>query len=370
MAVKSSAGLFFWGVVFAGLGAVVWVLGDMLTPFILGLSIAYLLNPVVEKMKRFRVRRWAAALIILSAFLIFVAILLALIIPLAYNQLSALAVAMPGYVDAATMYMEPYIARLQSWIGAQSPENLQTMVKENVGQVVNVGGGLVAGLALGGQALVNFITILVLTPLVAFFMMQEWPRMTAFVQHLYPQEHEAVIDDLFRQIDTKLSGFIRGQLTVAFVLGALYAVALSLAGLNYGFLIGLSAGILSIVPMVGSTVGLVVSLAVAWFQSGDWSYMGVIAAIFIAGQIFEGNFLTPKLVGDSVGLHPLWVLFALMAGGSLFGILGMLLAVPVAAIIGVLGGFGILVYKNSAFYRKSDEKTKAKKTVSKGNDNG
>ena len=158
------------------------------------------------------------------------------------------------------------------------------------------------------------------------------------------------------RIDRKLSGFIRGQLSVAFLLGLIYAIALTVAGLNYGFLIGISAGVLSIIPMVGSFLGLLASIAVAWFQSGDISYVGIIAAIFMVGQVIEGNILSPKLLGDSVGLHPLWILFALMAGGSLFGILGMLLAVPVAAVVGVLTNFTIQEYKKSDVYGQAPER--------------
>jgi predicted PurR-regulated permease PerM len=138
---------------------------------------------------------------------------------------------------------------------------------------------------------------------------------------------------------------------VALLLGLIYALALMVAGLNYGFLIGLLSGLFSIVPFVGSIFGLLAGVIVAWFQAGDLSYVAIIAAIFMGGQFVEGNFLTPKLVGDSVGLHPLWVMFALMAGGTLLGLLGMLIAVPVAAVIGVLAGFGILQYKSSALYQ-------------------
>jgi predicted PurR-regulated permease PerM len=156
---------------------------------------------------------------------------------------------------------------------------------------------------------------------------------------------------MMRRIDQKLSGFVRGQITVALMLGTLYALALMIAGLNYGFLIGIISGVLSIIPLVGSTVGLLMAVLVAWFQTGgEWVFVGGIAAIFLVGQMIEGNILTPKLVGDSVGLHPLWVMFALMAGAALFGILGMLLAVPVAAIVGVLAGAGIAQYKSSALY--------------------
>jgi predicted PurR-regulated permease PerM len=178
---------------------------------------------------------------------------------------------------------------------------------------------------------------------------------------------------LLKEIDQKLSGFVRGQISVAVMLGIGYALALSIAGLKYGFLIGLGAGFLSVIPMVGSAVGLVVSVAVAWFQSGDMIFVLIIAGIFIAGQIIEGNFLTPKLVGDSVGLHPLWVFFALLAGGSLLGILGMFLAVPLAAVIGVLLSYAIYRYKQSPYYKDPDIAPKinkpkakaAKKTVKK-----
>ncbi|PZO86623.1 MAG: AI-2E family transporter, partial [Micavibrio aeruginosavorus] len=168
------------------------------------------------------------------------------------------------------------------------------------------------------------------------------------------RQHATLIRRLLLKIDGKVAGFIRGQILVAFMLGVIYAVSLTVAGLNYGFLIGIGAGLFSIIPLVGSTLGLVVAVAVAWFQSGELVYTSIIAAIFLTGQFIEGNFLSPKIVGDSVGLHPLWVMFALLAGGSLFGIVGMLIAVPVAAVIGVLGGFAIEQYKASPLYQKEE----------------
>lgn len=170
---------------------------------------------------------------------------------------------------------------------------------------------------------------------------------------------------LLKQINEKLAGFIRGQISVALFLAFAYAIALTLAGLKYGLLIGIMSGLLSVIPMVGSAVGLIVSVGVAWFQTGEWSYVAIIAAIFLSGQLIEGNFLTPKLVGDSVGLHPLWVFFALLAGGSLLGILGMFLAVPVAAVIGVLLSYALHKYKQSAYYQgtsKNIESPKKKKS--------
>lgn len=194
--------------------------------------------------------------------------------------------------------------------------------------------------------------------------------MTKWTDDLIPRGSYDTVKGLLHQINVKLSGFVRGQISVAFALAIIYALALTVAGLKFGFLIGIMAGVLSVIPLIGSTVGLVVSVLVAWFQSGEWSYVGIIAAIFLVGQFVEGNFLTPKLLGSSVGLHPLWILFALLAGGSLFGIVGMFLAVPVAAVVGVLLGFAIKQYRESPYYtdgeKKAPKKAKAKvKTKSK-----
>ena len=197
-------------------------------------------------------------------------------------------------------------------------------------------------------------------------MMKEWDNLTAWVTGLMPQDHKETILDLLKKIDTKIAGFVRGQISIAVILAIAYAIALSIAGLKYGFLIGLVSGLISVIPLVGSTLGLIVSVAVAWFQSGDIMFVGIIGGIFIAGQLIEGNLLSPKIVGDSVGLHPLWVFFALMAGGALFGILGMLLAVPVAAVAGVLSSFALKQYKDSSFYKGKAKKPKTtKKKTSK-----
>jgi predicted PurR-regulated permease PerM len=345
----------FWGGAFALFFiGFIWLFRDVLTPFVLGIVIAYLLNPLVQYLTRWKgVNRSVVAVFILTMFTLVITLVLLLIVPPAAREAGNLIEKMPAYLDIVINWLRPHIAWAQQTLGDNYPENAETLIKENADKVLAGAGGIAAGLATGGQAIAGFLTTLVLTPLVAFFMMKEWPRMTEWVENLIPRDETKMVRDLLRQIDRKISGFIRGQLTVAFFLGLLYAIALSIAGLNYGFLIGLSAGVFSIIPLVGSTLGLIVSIVVAWFQSGDLSYVAIIAAIFFTGQFVEGNFLSPKLVGDSVGLHPLWVIFAVFAGGALFGILGMLLAVPVAAIVGVLGGFAILQYKNTDFYKKT-----------------
>ena len=350
----------FWAGLFLFFVGFLWVFGDMLTPFILGIAIAYMLNPIVSKFTKAKIPRWLVALIILVLFFLIVTVILVLVAPIAFRQAQMLIENAPLYLQSLMDYVRPHLGWLEARIGADPMTQITTYLKTSGGKIAGLTGGLLGGIASGGAMVAGFVATLILTPLVAFFMMKEWPSMVAWVEDLYPRQHETLIRRLLKKIDGKVSGFIRGQITVAFFLGVIYSIALTIAGLNYGFLIGFFAGIFSIIPLVGSTLGLVIGVAVAWFQTGDLVYMAVIAGIFALGQFIEGNFLTPKVLGDSVGLHPLWIIFALLAGGGLFGITGMLIAIPVAAIFGVLGGFAIEQYKQSAFYNNKPVSKKTK----------
>lgn len=356
MALFTQTKAYFWIGTTALLVGFVALFNNILMPFVLGAIIAYLLNPLVKVFSREKIPRWLSSAGILFLFIMFIMVVLALVIPPLTRQIIALAAALPDYIEKASAMLAPYIGWVQSRVGDGTIDDIQVMVKDNLGKLLSGTGGVLVGLAAGGQAAIGAVTTLILTPLVAFFMMKDWPAITRWVHDLYPRQYKGMIEDLLEKIDRKLAGFIRGQLTVAFVLGIGYALALTIAGLNYGFLIGLTAGLLSVIPLVGSTIGLLTSVIVAWIQTGgEWSYIAIIAGIFIVGQIIEGNILTPKLVGDSVGMHPLWIMFALLAGGSLFGIVGMLIAVPVAAVVGVLVGFSIMQYKKSPLYKKPPE---------------
>lgn len=355
MALTPAAKVSFWAgfvLLFAGF---LWLFNNILTPFILGIVIAYLLNPIVVKFSRRNIPRWATALIILTLFFGILALLFILVAPMAFRQAQMLVEQIPNYIQNILDYLSPYLTWIQDRVGDDYIQQINDYLKGSAGKVVGVTGGIVGGIATGGKVVVGLFTTLALTPLVAFFMMKEWPAIVRWVEGLYPRQHAVLIRSLLKKIDMKVAGFIRGQISVAFILGVIYAIALTVADLDYGFLIGLGAGIFSIIPLVGSTLGLIVAAAVSWFQAGDPVYTGIIAAIFLGGQFIEGNFLSPKIVGDSVGLHPLWVMFALLAGGSLFGIVGMLIAVPMAAVVGVLGGFLIDRYKASPLYQRDAE---------------
>ncbi len=345
----------FWAVTTILFVALVVLFSDVLFPFVLGATIAYLLNPTVAWLTSKGMGRSGAAALILGVFLVLFGALLAVTVPILVREAAGFIQEAPGYADRIWQMAQPWIDSFRAKMGYKITNQIQTAVQDNLGKTLGVGknmiGGVVGSLAVGGQALVGFMASLLLTPIVAFFMMKDWPRIVTWVYGLMPRHSEATIRDLLAKIDVKIAGFIRGQLTVCFFLGLMYAIALTIAGLNYGFVIGLATGILCIIPFAGTAAGLTVGLVVAFLQTdGDITYVAIVAAIFGVGQFIEGNFVTPKLIGDKVGLHPLWIMFALLAGGSLLGLTGMFLAVPMAAIIGVLVSFAVQQYKRSPYY--------------------
>jgi len=353
---KLTALQMFWGFAALVFVLLIWLFKAVLLPFVLGGTIAYLLNPFVNKICKKGLERETAALCILGAFFVFLAGLLAIIAPILVREAGGFIESAPSYADKVWQIAEPKILWIQKQLGYTiTTEQIQTVLEDNVGKAMQIGKGVLGGLTTGGIAIVDFLTTLLITPIAAYFFMKEWPSIIAWIQGIIPRDHLVTIAILGRRIDVKISGFVRGQIIVCLALGFVYAVALSIAGLNYGFVIGLATGVLSIIPFVGSTLGLVTSVVVAFLQTGgDLTFVGMIACIFFAGQFVEGNFITPKVMGDSVGLHPLWIIFALLAGGSLMGLLGMFLAVPVAASIGVLVNFAVSEYKKSPYYQKAD----------------
>ena len=212
----------------------------------------------------------------------------------------------------------------------------------------------VGGLLQSGIALLNLVSLLFVTPVVTFYMLRDWDRMVATVDSWLPLSQRDTIRVIARDIDSAIAGFIRGQAMVCLILGGFYAVGLSLIGLNFGVLIGLTAGMLSFIPFVGSITGLILSVGVAIVQFWpDWTWIAATLGVFAFGQFVEGNILSPKLVGASVGLHPVWLMFALLAFSSLFGFVGLLLAVPLAAAVGVIARYALGRYMDSPLYRGS-----------------
>jgi predicted PurR-regulated permease PerM len=343
--------LIFWGAALAAFIAILVFLGSVILPFALGMVVAYLLNPLVRRMCGAGMSRRFAVLTILGIFLLLIVLFGVAVGPLLYREIVELCSNIPVYINRLWDLIEPASQRVLSIIDPDKTFNMRATLTEQMGPSLSVANSVLLGVVAGGQAVLHVVSIIVIMPIVAYFMMKEWNYITSRIEGLIPLDRKETVTGLLGEIDRKLSGFIRGQLSVMFILGITYAIALTLLGVKYGFLIGLMSGLLSVIPLVGSTIGFITGISVAFFQSGgDWMFILMVAGVFLCGQLIEGNFLTPVLVGESIGLHPLWIFFALLAGGSLFGILGMVLAVPMAAIVSVLLSFGIKQYKSSPFY--------------------
>ncbi len=345
-----------WQITFwlALLGVVVfamWLLGEVLTPFIAGMVLAYFLDPIADWLEGHGLPRWLATGIILLACLgIFLAIFL-LLLPLVVEQARLFAENLPMHLAKLAELFERLTP---DWIkdAIERTTNKQDLeATELATRAAGWLGGMLKTLVSGTAALFNFVALVVITPIVLFYMLNDWDRMIATVDRWLPRDHADTLRAIARDIDRAMAGFIRGQGTVALIQGVFYAVALVAVGLKFGLFIGLLSGLLSFIPYVGAMVGGVLSIGMAVAQFWpDWYMVLVVALIFAAGQFIEGNFLTPKLVGDSVGLHPVWMMFALMAFGYLFGFAGMLLGVPLAAAIRVVLSHGLKQYMNSALY--------------------
>ncbi|MDH7795681.1 MULTISPECIES: AI-2E family transporter [unclassified Beijerinckia] len=343
-----------------------WLLSSVLMPFVAGMALAYLLNPVANRLQRMGINRLVACIVILGVAVVLFFVLLVAVVPLLVTQLSHLADNVPGYITRFQELARTLAAEqgdtLSKWLGIDIFEKLglgegkPTDVAGPLGNLVGKGmswlSGLVGSIISGGSTLIGLASLLVITPVVAFYMLVDWERMMRTLDGLVPVEHRETVRRLAHEIDRAIGGFLRGQSLVCLFLGAWYGFGLLLIGLNFGFVIGLTGGLLSFIPFVGSLAVLVISSILAIVQGWPslWLLVMVLAVVG-TGQFLEGNVLTPRLVGASVGVHPVWLMFALLAFGSLFGFTGLLVAVPLAAAIGVLIRFGIERYRESALYR-------------------
>lgn len=341
----------YWGIAAAVFALLLWLLGDVLVPFLLGGAIAYLLDPIADRLQRLGLSRMWATVVITFLGLLALLVLLLLIVPTLARQATQLVETAPQMAENLEMFLTERFPSLveEDSILRRSLNDLGENIRSRGGEVVQAAFSSLSGL-------VNVVVLFVIVPVVSFYLLMDWDRLVAEVDSLLPREHAPTIRQLARQIDDTLSGFVRGQGLVCLILGTYYAVALMLVGLNFGLVIGFIAGALTFIPYVGAVVGGVLSIGLALFQFwGDWVWIIAVWAIFQSGQFIEGNILTPKLVGDSVGLHPVWLIFALAAFGALFGFVGLLVAVPVAAVLGVLTRFLAERYRASKLYRGHDD---------------
>ena len=340
----------FWFVGLVLTVLVLYALRAVLLPFVAGMAIAYLCDPVADRLERWRFPRTLATLSVIGgAILLFVAALV-LIAPLLQAQVIAFIQRLPAYAESIRIGSEAAFGVLRERVSETQLEQLRNLAGEQIAGVAGQLTSFVGAVFSRGLAFINLLSLVFITPIVAFYLLRDWDRMVGRIDALLPRHQAETVKKLLARIDEKLAGFVRGQLIVAAILGVFYAVGLSIVGLEFGLVVGLLAGAASIVPFLGSIGGFVVSVGLALLQFDSLPPIIVVAAIFVVGQVLEGNFLTPKLVGERVGLHPVWVIFALLAGGSLLGLLGVLLAMPVAAVVSVLIEFAIERYRASWLY--------------------
>lgn len=337
----------YWGIALAVFFVALWALGGVILPFLVGGAVAYFLDPVADRLERAGLSRVAATTTItLVAVLIVVALVLA-VIPTLVNQLTALVNAAPEIARRLQLFLTERFPELQD-----STSTIRQSLSQIAATIQSKGAALVEGVLSSLAGAISIVVFILVVPVVAFYLLLDWDHMIARIDQLLPRDHAPTIRRLAREVDAVLSAFVRGQLSVCLVLGIYYSVALMLAGLQFGLVVGAIAGAITFIPYVGAIIGGALAIGLALFQFwGDWVQIGIVAAIFAAGQFIEGNVLTPKMVGKSVGLHPVWLLFALSAFGTLFGFVGMLIAVPVTAALGVLTRFAMGHYRASLLYR-------------------
>lgn len=351
----------FWVAAFALLILFLWMFSGVLLPFAAAFCLGYLLDPVADRLERLGLNRLGATLIILAGFVLILALIIILLVPILGHQLAALIQSFPDYVkkiqellaQQSAYFTQGYGGALLEKLGLSLPSGGDSRAPSSdlVSQAAAWAGTFLNSVWSRTTALVSLLSLIIVTPVVAFYMLLDWDKMIATIDGLVPLRHREVVRGLAREVDAAMAGFLRGQSLVCLFLGLWYGLGLSVIGLNFGLLIGITGGVLSFIPYVGSLTVLVVSCIVAIVQGWpNWHLLAAAVGVFLIGQFLEGNILSPKLVGQSVGLHPVWLIFALLAFGSLFGFTGLIVAVPLAAATGVILRFAVRRYRLSTLY--------------------
>jgi len=345
-----------WAGLFVLAILLLWIFRSILLPFVVGLTLAYLLNPVVNWLHGIGIGRSLGAMLALTGVLVLLVGLLLALVPLVAVQIGGLVSRLPGYVGDLQELLRQWAPQVAEWLGPERAAQLEGSLSDLIGRGVEFAGIITATLAQSGLTVINTIAVLFITPVVAFYLLVDWEGMMKKADELLPRRHQAEIRGVLGDIDRAMAGVIRGQGGVILVLCVYYCTALTLAGLNFGLAIGLIGGLLSFVPYVGFLTGFALSMMVALVQfwPDQWLFIVIVLAIYMVGQFLEANILYPKLVGQSININPVWLMFALFAFALLFGFVGLLLAVPLAAISGVLTRYAIGKYQQSSLYLGTD----------------
>jgi predicted PurR-regulated permease PerM len=339
----------------AGVLVVGWLalelFASVLAPFVAAAVLAYALDPPTSQLARIGLRRGAAASVMVLALLAGVLLFALLLYPLLLLQIKLLATRIPQYAFTLQGWASEQLTHLQDNFGTDVVnDKLRDLVSGQAANLLSVLLSTATGVVTSGFAIFNVLTLAIVTPILAFYFLRDWPKMIAIVGTWMPRRNAAVIAAQAREVDRILSAWVRGQAMCCLILAFFYAAGLTAAGLDLGLIVGLAAGGLSFIPYVGSLTGGITAIGLALAQFPDWTHVLVVVGVLIAGQILEGYVIYPRFLGDRVELPAVWVIFALFAGGAAFGFVGVMLAVPVAATIGVLVRFWLRRYLASPLY--------------------
>ncbi len=332
-----------------GVSYFLYLVNDILTPFIVALVFSYFLAPVVLRFERLKFPRSIGTLISIASLFMVVIFLSFTLIPVIYKQSLVLIERISAHGSEIKVFSAGTLAKLKT-IDPNLVEKAENSLSDFSGNILSFVGHVLANIFLSGILAVNILAIIFITPIVTFYMLLSWESFTSSCQNLIPKKHRTTARKLIGEINTTMSGYLRGQSLVCFILGIYYAIGLSLIGVESGMALGFISGLLVFVPYAGAIFSAVLCIIITAIQFGELSVVLIVAGLFGLGQVIEGNFLTPKLIGKSVGLNPVWIIFGLFSGGAIMGFIGVLVALPLTAVIGVIIRFALSRYKESKFY--------------------
>ena len=341
-----------WLLIAAIAGWLLWLLAPILTPFVFAAMLGWLGDPLVDRLERRGWSRLLGVVLVFCAMTLLVIVALVLLVPMIERQIVTLVESLPRYRDWFIGTVLPWLEdktgfELLAWF---DPGTIFQLIREHWERAGGIAANVIGYVSRSGFLLIAWIANVVLIPVLTFYFLRDWDLLVERIAALVPRDHIATVRRLARESDSVLGAFLRGQFAVMLTLGVLYAVGLWAVGLDLGLLIGFIAGLVSFVPYLGPATGVVLGVIAALVQFGDWQHVALVLGVFGIGQLIESYWLTPKLVGDKIGLHPVAVIFAIMAGGQLFGFLGVLLALPVAAVANVLLRYAHERYRHSSLY--------------------
>lgn len=329
---------------------IVWSVEGILMPFIVSFVAAYMLNPVIEFFERWKIQRPLSSFVIVLSFFTLIVSGILIAIPFLKEEILKLAMVLPRYSQKMYIFLEPYVTEIRDLLNVSGLHAFDETFTNHLGKMATWSLQAAAGLFTNTLALANMIGLIVLTPIITFYLLRDWPLMVGSFKGLLPPKHSLKVVGLLERINQTLGGYLRGQALVCLTLFGYYACMLSLVGLNFSFTIASITGFFAFIPYFGYLIGVVAALGVALAQFEDWTPICLVVGVFLGGQILESYFLLPRMVGTRIGLHPVWIIFSLLAGGLLMGFSGLLFAMPVAATIGVLVRFVVDEYRNSIYY--------------------